>query len=76
MRIYEICKDCGNDTFEVYKEEGELGTREECSECGSSNIGFKDSESAEGTNDGYAMMNKGDTFPIEFMADTEQETNK
>ena len=42
MRIYEICKDCGNNTFEVYKEDGELGTYEECSECGSNNIGFKE----------------------------------
>ncbi len=41
MRVYEVCNDCGNDTFEVYKEEGKIGTQEECAECGSSDIGFK-----------------------------------
>lgn len=41
MRIYQKCNNCENDTFEVYKEEGEIGTYEICAECGVSDIGFK-----------------------------------
>jgi len=40
-RIYEYCKDCEHDSFNVYKEEGDSGTLEECSKCGSTNIGFE-----------------------------------
>ena len=41
MRIYEMCLDCGNNTFFVSKEKGECGTNEECSVCGGSHIGFE-----------------------------------
>ena len=44
MRIYEVCRNCGNDTFEVYKEDTEMGTYEECSKCGSNDIGFKNKD--------------------------------
>lgn len=41
MRIYEVCIDCGCDTFRVFKEDNKMGTLEECDDCGSNNIGFK-----------------------------------
>ncbi len=50
MKLYEICNGCGNDTFKVYKIAGELGTREECSSCGSNNIGFKEDGNKQSTN--------------------------
>jgi len=41
MRQYQKCKDCGNDTFYVYRDsEDSIGTLEECSECDGDTVCF------------------------------------
>lgn len=30
-----VCRECGNNTFYQIKDEGEIGTYDECTQCGS-----------------------------------------